>query len=460
LQILVISYKDIDDAEGPAGHDRTLYILTYLIFSQGDEVPKRKGRKLTKKGKSKASAKSMREKRARKKKRLDVSSLKQNKEKIKSYIQIFVALMIGVEGLDLTVTANKLVSVYPFMWGVGLLMVIGGFTWALYLIRPGLFEPKDEKPEAKGPRPEPRRALTIAERVMSRLTLRGRLTRYLPVLGVLLIILDLFYNWYYYASISYDQLGTHDIVTLLFAGVLIAYPMIPTEWEKERDFAFFFSVALIFFLIIPLLLIRGYSHSQEGAVDQYAARLLAKPLVGLLNAIGVEAYASGIYVEFAVSDGTLATLGITTSCSGIYSFTIFSAAFVSFVMVEYHNVKAKVVGLMALGIFTAYLANLLRMLIITMVGHWFDTADTDLHYTLWAHANAGWLIFLIWIALFWWLMFRYMIKGEGSEGDGFEMVDLTDEIFCVNCGLQIDNDNIPLECPECGQVFEIEAEEE
>lgn len=383
------------------------------------------------------------------------------KQRIVNYIQLFVALMIGVEGLDLTVTANKLVSVYPFMWGVGLLMVIGGFTWALYILKPELFIGKDEDEEGTEPEKvvdEPRRLKTIAERVIGRLTMGGRLVKLFPVVGIILVIIDLFYNYHFYGSISYDELGTHDIVALLFAGILIIYPYIPKGWEKERDFAFFFSVGLIVFLIVPLLVIRAESASQEGAVDQYAAWLLAKPLAGMLGVLGIEANAFGIYVEFAVSDGTLATLGITTSCSGIYSFTIFSAAFVSFVMVEYHKLKLRVLGLMALGVFMAYLANLLRMLVITLVGHWFDTSTSDLEYTLWAHANAGWLIFLVWIALFWWLMFKFVMKGEVSD-EGFEKIDLDEDIFCSQCSLQIDNEKIPDKCPECGQVFEFQAEE-
>ena len=65
------------------------------------------------------------------------------------------------------------------------------------------------------------------------------------------------------------------------------------------------------------------------------------------------------------------------------------------------------------GILAAYLANLLRMFIIVMVGH-YRGSDA----LMWAHANAGWLIYMAWIALFWWLLFRWFFKQQamGSEG--------------------------------------------
>ena len=166
-----------------------------------------------------------------------------------------------------------------------------------------------------------------------------------------------------------------------------------------------------------------------------------------------------------------ATVGITTSCSGIYSFTIFSAAFASFVLVEYRRFEARVFALLAAGVLTAYFANLLRMLIITLVGHFYDTTTNGLENFNWAHANAGWLIFLVWIALFWWIVFRFGMKGtlpsrsvtrgeipveDIPEG----MVELSREIYCSSCGLEIDRDEIPEECPECGQTFELELEEE
>jgi archaeosortase C (PEF-CTERM variant) len=436
-------------------------------------VAKSKGRKYTSKGRKRSSAKSIRKgggkkregKAVKGKKRRSKEEAETRRKKIVNYIQLFIALMIGVEGLDLTVTANKLVSVYPFMWGVGLLMVIGGFTWALYLIKPEIFEAKEEEEKVKKKKkkePVKRKGPpTLAEKVMDRLTLGGRLTRFFPVLGIILIIIDLAYNMYYYGSISYEELGTHDVVALLFAGVLIAYPYIPQGWEKERDFAFFFSVGLILFLVIPLLVIRGLSARPEAAVDQYAAWLLARPLAEMLNLMGIEAYADEINLTFAISDGSLATLGITTSCSGIYSFTIFSAAFVSFVLVEYKRLKVRILGIMGLGVLTAYIANLLRMFIIVMVGHLYDTAETGLESTLWAHANAGWIIFLAWIALFWWLMFRFVIKRDKDAEfvepkEGYEVIDLREDIFCSNCGLQIDNEDIPEKCPECGQGFDID----
>ena len=48
------------------------------------------------------------------------------------------------------------------------------------------------------------------------------------------------------------------------------------------------------------------------------------------------------------------------------------------------------------GLFSAYLANLIRMYVIVVVGHYFGLEALD-----WAHANAGWIIFFLWMGVFW-----------------------------------------------------------
>jgi methionyl-tRNA synthetase len=63
------------------------------------------------------------------------------------------------------------------------------------------------------------------------------------------------------------------------------------------------------------------------------------------------------------------------------------------------------------------------------------------------HENAGTLIFLGWIAIFWFLMYRYVMKPEK------EPADEAGTLNCESCGRPVDPDNVPDECPGCGLKF-------
>ena len=79
-------------------------------------------------------------------------------------------------------------------------------------------------------------------------------------------------------------------------------------------------------------------------------------------------------------------------------------------MVEYRRFDQKVAILLGLGILTSYVANLLRMSIIILVGSHYGTDAL-----LWTHENLGELIFLAWIAVFWSFMFNYLFDSEQKE---------------------------------------------
>jgi len=104
------------------------------------------------------------------------------------------------------------------------------------------------------------------------------------------------------------------------------------------------------------------------------------------------------------------------------------------------------------------------------------------------HENAGTLIFLGWIAVFWYLMYRFVLRrpeaageaGAASEiGDGKEALatalraqaagrrwtpmtspasaptaaSLSTRTYCEKCGREVDPEDLPEKCPACGNPF-------
>jgi exosortase/archaeosortase family protein len=96
---------------------------------------------------------------------------------------------------------------------------------------------------------------------------------------------------------------------------------------------------------------------------------------------------------------------------------------------------------LALGLLAAYVANILRMVVIVLVGYYTDTTATDLQNMLVAHSYAGWLIFLAWMALFWGLLLRFLPlekkaaqKEESGSTPAKERVTEPRRSTCAICG--------------------------
>lgn len=258
----------------------------------------------------------------------------------------------------------------------------------------------------------PRRSL--AGSLIHLLSWRGRLVPFFPMIGVGIIIADLAYNVTLSAT---PALLTEDTIVLAAAACLIGYGLVPSRFGRERDFVLVFFIALNAILVVPLLLTRAFYADFERSVDVYSWVALAPQTSAVLNFVGVSnsihpvvgATAPGL--TFRPRNLTIqVTVVITTACSGIYSFGIFASAFIAFVLTEYDTTSGRVWALLGLGGLAAYGANVLRMVAIVLVGYHTDTPGTDLQNMLLAHSYLGWLIFLGWIALFWTVVFKFLVR--------------------------------------------------
>ena len=109
---------------------------------------------------------------------------------------------------------------------------------------------------------------------------------------------------------------------------------------------------------------------------------------------------------FYYQDLTTHTTGkvwIARECSGILSVIVFLSAFISFVFTETSRISLNIFSFLIIGLITSYLANLFRMALIILSGHYWG-ADA----LAWSHANLGWIIFMGWMAIFWYFLTNYM----------------------------------------------------
>jgi len=212
-----------------------------------------------------------------------------------------------------------------------------------------------------------------------------------------------------------------------------------------------FLFFLVVLLVIPLLILRLTVGNFEQSVDFFSANLLVPPVTGLVGLFGVPILdVNGIWIHMVLKSGQEVWVGVTTECSGIFSFAIFASAFMAFVLIEFEKITKKVVALLALGIFTAYLANILRMTVIMLVGYHYDSGN--LQNMLFAHANLGWIIFLLWITLFWALTYKFLMKEKKPKAAPPKKKG----VLCSVCSESLKVDMPGYRC-ECGKFYHLEC---
>ena len=316
---------------------------------------------------------------------------------------------------------------------------------------------------------------SVASRILRRLTWQGRLVPLFPVFGAAIVLIDLGYNL---ALSATPALQTEDTIVLLAAGTLFAYTFVPTRFARERDFVFLFFLCLNGILVLPLLAARTYYADFQRSVDLYSWIALAPQtgavlgLLGVSNSVHAVAGSTAPGLTFVPKNFRIqVTLVITTACSGIYSVGIFASAFIAFVLTEYDRPSRGMWLLLGLGLLTAYVANVLRMVVIVLIGYYTDTAQTDLQNMLVAHSYGGWLIFLGWIALFWSGVLRFLPRDEpataGTASDmqakrrgshcGICRTSLTPIVPAIRCrcGTNFHRTCATASdlCPECGRPW-------
>lgn len=378
----------------------------------------------------------------------------------KRRIRIAAALAV-FQGTALILVANKLVSVHPAAFWAGLALILGGGFLLLArdvdrLLRPSVSKDEDKALETRGAA-QP----TMADKLLRRLTLGGRLDKYVPIAGIGVIATDLAYNRLFSPS---PELLSTDFITLGLGAALVAFPLVPQNFTHERNFVLIFFAALTFFFAVPLLLLR-ITRNPGASVEEFTAALLAPQLGWTVNALGTAAFVNESQISFFTQRGDILAVYIATSCSGLYSMGIFISAFVALVLSEYSQLTKRVGALLLIGVGLAYLANLLRMTIIIEVGSYYG-----IDALLWTHANLGDIIFLLWVGPFIWITYRLLDPkrhdsdtvnrqafAAGLRSQGIDPENVTeDDWFCATCFRQIrldENGQAPATCPSCGSAM-------
>ena len=234
------------------------------------------------------------------------------------------------------------------------------------------------------------------------------LTKLFALLLILIVfIYEFFADWYFSQS---------DFLIFTFALLLFFYDSIPAEYNKEMDIFILFFSLLIFFEILPFILyklIYGGIGSSSGTWTDHEPIVnifLSAPLSNILNLLGYNSHAEGLEVFFENNEsGVYQSVSIAQSCSGIISIKVFFAFLFSFLNFQQKLSFRGNIFILFLGLLVSYLANLFRMTIIVIIGHYFGM--DALQFT---HQYIGWLIFTLWIFIFYIILSKFLV-GDSND---------------------------------------------
>jgi exosortase/archaeosortase family protein len=188
----------------------------------------------------------------------------------------------------------------------------------------------------------------------------------------------------------------------MFGGLVLLSPILLRRFRVETAFSLLFIGLVVVLLVVPQAVTSIHEDTGSSVGSWYVHYMLAAPFAGILNLIGIDASSSSNIVSLQFHDGTTQVLSISAYCAGLYSFSIFLAAFASFVLVFERLSTKNLAIVLALGLLIAYLGNLFRMVVIGIVGYY-----DGLEALLWTHRNVGWMIFLGWSAVFWYFVIGF-----------------------------------------------------
>jgi len=318
-------------------------------------------------------------------------------------LQIFSIILLfeGISVMLLYSKAGLLVGLASL--ALGALLVLLSFPGK----RPVETEMREDEPvEPEGPR-EPAAEDSFGTKLVEAVVRRIGGPYVLTILGASIIVLVIAWNLWY--SVRPD-LGDIDTLSLLFGGLLVVYPWLVKAARLETIFALMFLGLVVLLLVVPQAIMALSENSTSRVGNWYVHYMLAAPFAGILDLIGIPASSSGNMVTLQLQDGTTEILGISAYCAGLYSFSIFVSAFVSFVLVFERLPRKLLAFVLALGLTAAYFGNLFRMVVIGVVGYY-----RGVEALTWAHENAGWMIFLAWSAVFWYLVIRFADKHSAAS---------------------------------------------
>jgi len=200
---------------------------------------------------------------------------------------------------------------------------------------------------------------------------------------------------------------------LVFTGIaslFLAYRYLSVEYEtllRYKELLYFFvTPVLVFYFLITIGFDKYILETPFGKVWLGNVMYLSR---SVLRLIGLTFSGTGNDIVLSAPDyATPVTLQVTEACSGIHSSFLF-LAFFAMMLVDLRARLSRRMGAIyfAIGAMGTYSANIVRIVVLCLI-----TTHVGFKAMKSFHDNFGFVFFIGWIFIFWFLVYRKVRVGE------------------------------------------------
>jgi len=248
---------------------------------------------------------------------------------------------------------------------------------------------------------------SLAARLFRVVTWDGRAWRYAPLLGLALIATDVLWNL---GLTGAYVIRGYDSVVLALGFLLLLHPWLWPRYEWLTALALIFLSLVVVIYIVPVVVANAFLGGFQGISEAVVSALVAAPVYGILVLSGIPASLDGVYLTFATQGSGDLTVWIGYYCAGFFSVTLVVSAYVSWVLIEFDRVDLRLLGFLALGAAFAWVANLVRVTLVIFSGRWWGAETLQS-----VHQNIGAPLFFGFMALFFWVVMRWVPPARRSS---------------------------------------------
>ncbi|MDO8726825.1 MAG: archaeosortase C [Candidatus Methanoperedens sp.] len=223
-------------------------------------------------------------------------------------------------------------------------------------------------------------ALALTTKIRLSGTYITKSSKFFIVLGLLIVLADVAYNLK-----AMNQLGTLDSMTFFMGASFMAYGT--NQYRRMGEFGIYMSGTFIvlfqfFYSVLPSL-----NNNFIHVFDHYFVLLPSLAIATFFTNIDIHVIATETVHFKGFEDATVVVGG---PCSGLYSMFLLIGIIVGYAKMESLKDKRRIILLVVLAIFVAYIANLVRVAVLFNVGYYYG-----IEKMMFVHVHLGWIIFVI-----------------------------------------------------------------
>jgi exosortase/archaeosortase family protein len=175
-------------------------------------------------------------------------------------------------------------------------------------------------------------------------------------------------------------------------------------------FGLFNSRSLVLPVSIPFIAVMGFGLYElflrhQDWITAPAIPFIVTLTISLLNLFGISAVSDGNVISFMSQTGSMVYLAIVSDCTGIWSLGTFTIATIIVLSSFPQSISRKSIGLIGIGYFGTFCANIIRILVISLSGYFFGPRGIIEQ----VHVHIGWIVFSAWMVIFWYYYFTRQI---------------------------------------------------